>query len=81
MVIVGLHSYPRNPMLFGLLVILVGWGISLGSVSATLFSPLLLVALLLLHFKFFEEPGLWRRFGKEYEGCRHQVPLILLSGG
>jgi len=64
-------------MLFGLLVLLVGWGIILGSVSATLFSPLLLVALLLLHFKFFEERGLWRRFREEYEGYRHQVPLIL----
>lgn len=77
LVIVGPYSYTRNPMLFGLLVLLVGWGIILGSVSATLFSPLILVALLLLHFKFFEEPGLWRRFGEDYEGYRHQVPLIL----
>lgn len=77
LVIVGPYTYTRNPMLFGLLLLLVGWGVILGSVSATLFSPLLLVALLLLHFKFFEEPGLWRRFGEEYEGYRHQVPLIL----
>jgi len=77
LVIVGPYNYARNPMLFGLLLLLVGWGIILGSVSATLFSPLLLVALLLLHFKFFEESGLWRRFGEEYESYRHQVPLIL----
>lgn len=76
-VIVGPYTYTRNPMLLGLLLLLVGWGVILGSVSATLFSPLLLVALLLLHFNFFEEPGLWRRFGEEYEGYRHQVPLIL----
>ncbi|MFQ6001122.1 MAG: methyltransferase family protein [Anaerolineae bacterium] len=77
LVIVGPYSYTRNPMLFGLLLLLVGWGIILGSVSATLFLPLILVVLLLLHFKFFEEPGLWRRFGEEYEDYRHQVPLIL----
>ena len=77
LVIVGPYSYTRNPMLFGLLLLLVGWGIILGSVSAALFSPSLLVAFLLLHFKFFEEPGLLRRFGEEYEGYRHQVPLIL----
>ena len=77
LVIVGSYSYTRNPMLLGLLVLLVGWGIILGSVSATLFSPLILVVLLLLHFKFFEEPGLLRRFGEEHEGYRHQVPLIL----
>lgn len=77
LVIVGPYSYTRNPMLFGLLLLLVGWGIVLGSLSATAFSPLLLVALLLLHFKFFEEPGLQRRFGEEYEGYRHQVPPIL----
>jgi len=76
-VIVGPYTYTRNPMLLGLLLLLVGWGVILGSVSATLFSPLLLVALLLLHFNFLEEPGLWRRFGEEYEGYRHQVPLIL----
>lgn len=77
LVIVGPYSYTRNPMLLGLLVLLVGWGIILGSVSATLFSPLILVVPLLLHFKFFEEPGLLRRFGEEHEGYRHQVPLIL----
>lgn len=77
LVIVGPYSYTRNPMLLGLLVLLVGWGIILGSVSATLFSPLILVVLLLLHFKFFEEPGLLRRFGEEDEGYRHQVPPIL----
>lgn len=77
LVIVGPYSYTRNPMLLGLLVLLVGWGIILGSVSATFFSPLILVVLLLFHFKFFEEPGLLRRFGEEHEGYRHQVPLIL----
>jgi protein-S-isoprenylcysteine O-methyltransferase Ste14 len=77
LVIVGPYSYTRNPMLLGLLVLLVGWGIILGSVSATLFSPLILVVLLLLHFKFFEEPGLLSRFGEEHEGYRHQMPLIL----
>jgi len=76
-VIVGPYTYTRNPMLFGLLLLLVGWGIILGSVSATLFSPLIVVAFLLLHFKCFEEPGLLCRFGEEYEGYRHQVPLIL----
>ncbi len=77
LVTVGPYSYTRNPMLLGLLFLLAGWGIVLGSVSATLFSPLIIVVLLLLHFNFFEEPGLWRRFGEEYEGYRHQVPLIL----
>ncbi len=76
-VLVGPYSYARNPMLFGLLVLLVGWGIIQGSVSATIFSPLIVVVLLLLHFKFFEEPGLLRRFGEEYEGYCRQVPLIL----
>ncbi|MCJ7668067.1 MAG: hypothetical protein MUP04_07290 [Anaerolineae bacterium] len=76
-VIVGPYSYTRNPMLFGLLLLLMGWGIILGSVSATLFSPPLLVVLLLLHFRFFEEPGLLHRFEEEYESYRHQVPLIL----
>jgi len=77
LVIVGPYSYTRNPMLFGLLLLLVGWGIILGSISATLFTPLISLFFLLLHFKFFEEPGLWRRFGEEYEAYRRQVPLIL----
>lgn len=72
---VGPYSYTRNPMLFRLP--LVGWSITLGSVSATFFSPLILVALLLLHFNFFEELALWHRCGEEYERYRHQVPLTL----
>lgn len=77
MVIVGPYTYTRNPMLFGLLLTLVGWGIVLGSLSTTLFSPFLIIVFLLLHFKLFEEPGLLHRFGEEYEGYRHQVPLLL----
>jgi protein-S-isoprenylcysteine O-methyltransferase Ste14 len=73
LVVEGPYRYVRNPMITGVLAVLLG--------EAALFgSPALLIwcaAFLAANWAFFvlsEEPGLGRRFGDEYRDYRHNVP-------
>jgi protein-S-isoprenylcysteine O-methyltransferase Ste14 len=69
----GPYRFVRNPMYIGGVLMLLGLGLILGSVSMALFAG---VAFLLIHtfVVFAEEPGLRRRFGQEYEDYCRTVP-------
>ena len=76
LVVAGPYRHVRNPMISGVLAILVG--------EAALFAsmPLLVwfgAALLVnaIYFPLFEEPGLRKRFGAEYEAYCANVPRWL----
>jgi protein-S-isoprenylcysteine O-methyltransferase Ste14 len=73
LVVVGPYRHVRNPMISGVLAILLG--------EAALFAslPLLLwfaavFTVNAVYFPLVEEPGLRRRFGEEYEVYRANVP-------
>jgi protein-S-isoprenylcysteine O-methyltransferase Ste14 len=72
----GPYRWVRNPMYVGGVAMLLGLGLRLASVAMVLFA---LVALLLIHAFVVgvEEPGLRRRFGKEYEDYCRAVPRWL----
>jgi len=69
----GPYRLIRNPMYLGYVVVLLGLGLRLSSVSMVLFA---LVAFLSVHIfvVFAEEPGLRKRFGHEYEDYCRAVP-------
>jgi protein-S-isoprenylcysteine O-methyltransferase Ste14 len=69
----GPYRVVRNPMYIGGVSMLLGWGLYLTSVAMTLFA---LVAFLIIHIFVLcaEEPGLRKRFGREYENYCHAVP-------
>jgi protein-S-isoprenylcysteine O-methyltransferase Ste14 len=76
LVVEGPYRHVRNPMISGVLAVLLG--------EATLFgSPALLIwfatffALNWVGFLVYEEPGLERRFGEEYREYRRHVPRWL----
>lgn len=76
LVIVGPYRHVRNPMITGVLAVLVGEAALFGSL------PLLgwAAAFFGLNHAFFllvEEPGLERRFGEEYRDYRRNVPRWL----
>ena len=73
LVVRGIYRYVRNPMISGVLSILLGEAALLGS------APLLawfLIALLLnlTYIPLLEEPGLARRFGEDYALYKKNVP-------
>lgn len=61
----GLYRYTRNPMYLGLLIVLTGWAVYLGNVTALLVLPLF--ALIITRWQILpEERALEQKFGDEY---------------
>lgn len=73
LIVTGPYRYVRNPMISGVVAILLGEVLMTG--SSVLFSFLLLfVALKTLYFIFDEEPTLVKRFGESYLAYKQNVP-------
>ncbi len=73
LVISGPYRYVRNPMISGVMMVLLGEALLLGSIFV--FGWLLLFFLLNhAYITLVEEPGLVKRFGREYEKYRNNVP-------
>jgi len=74
LVVQGVYRYVRNPMISGVLFMLLGETVILGS-SALLGWFLFAFVLNTVYFKLSEEPGLVKRFGQEYVTYRANVPM------
>ena len=73
LVVRGPYRYVRNPMISGVLFVLLGEAALFGSVALLLWFGLV-VAVNAVYMPLVEEPGLQRRFGEEYERYRDRVP-------
>jgi protein-S-isoprenylcysteine O-methyltransferase Ste14 len=73
LVVAGPYRHVRNPMISGVLAVLLGEAAVFASVPLLLwFAAVFLVNA--VYFPLVEEPGLRRRFGDEYEAYRANVP-------
>ena len=73
LVVRGPYRYVRNPMISGVLFVLLGEAAFFGSLALQLWFGLVLAANA-VYMPLVEEPGLERRFGEEYERYRAHVP-------
>jgi protein-S-isoprenylcysteine O-methyltransferase Ste14 len=73
LVVRGVYRYVRNPMISGVLGILLGEAICLGSIPLLYWSIAFLV-INLIYMPLVEERGLERRFGEAYAHYRRNVP-------
>ena len=79
LVISGLYRYVRNPMILGVLLVLGGESILFRSYRIAIW---LVVFFIInhLYFSLFEEPGLIKRFGREYveykKNVRRWIPRL-----
>jgi protein-S-isoprenylcysteine O-methyltransferase Ste14 len=76
LVVRGPYRHVRNPMISGVLGILLGEALVFGSVSLLLWFAAVL-AVNAVYFPLVEEPGLERRFGADYRAYRGNVPRWL----
>jgi protein-S-isoprenylcysteine O-methyltransferase Ste14 len=76
LVVRGPYRYVRNPMISGVLFILLGEAALLGSVSLLIWFAAVF-AVNAVYLPLLEEPGLSRRFGDDYERYRAHVPRWL----
>ena len=72
----GFYRYTCNPMIFGTLCLLVGFGCVAQSVTAAVLFPSILLAVLYGWVKNREEPALEERFGQEYVEYRRATPFL-----
>jgi protein-S-isoprenylcysteine O-methyltransferase Ste14 len=73
LVVVGPYRHVRNPMITGVLSVLLGEGLVLGS-AAILICAAVFFVVNAIYMPLVEEPWLARRFGEEYAAYRRNVP-------
>ena len=76
LVTTGPYAYSRNPMVLGLLFLLLGVALLEGSISGLVMVPALGI-MFAVYIVFFEEKGLKKRFGADYEKYKNNVPMII----
>jgi len=76
LVVVGPYAYVRNPMISGVLLILVGEALGLRSLPHLEWAGIFFV-MNALYIPLIEESGLRARFGAEYEEYARAVPRLI----
>ena len=76
MIVTGPYAYVRNPMITGVVLILISEALMLGSLAIGIWAVVFLV-INMFYFPLSEEPGLRKRFGKEYEEYCQNVPRYI----
>ena len=73
LVVEGPYAHVRNPMITGVLSVLVGEALVLGSTAIAIWAAVFAV-INHVFFLVYEEPSVERRFGDEYRRYKEQVP-------
>ena len=76
MVITGPYAYVRNPMITGIVLMLLGEALMFASWAIGIWTVVFLI-INMIYFVLSEEPGLRKRFGKEYEEYCRNVPRYI----
>lgn len=76
LIISGPYAYVRNPMITGVVLILAGETLLLASPAIGIWAVIFLV-INMFYFPLSEEPGLRKRFGKDYELYCKNVPRYI----
>ena len=76
LVIKGLYRYVRNPMIMGVLVVLLGEALTLSSKNIVIWAGEFFI-INVIYFIIYEEPNLEKRFGEEYREYKKHVSMWL----
>ena len=78
LIIGGVYGYVRNPMIMGVLIVLIGESISILSLNILIWA-LSFFIINIIYFVAYEEPNLEARFGDEYREYKNNVPRWIPS--
>lgn len=73
LVIRGMYGHVRNPMIIGVLIVLIGESIAILSLNIFIWTVIFFI-INNLYFVIYEEPNLEKRFGDEYQEYKKNVP-------
>ena len=74
LIIRGPYKYCRNPMISGVFFVLLGETLVLNSINILIIAVVFFI-INTIYFIVKEEPDLYKRFGKEYEEYKKNVPM------
>ena len=77
LIITGLNSRMRNPMLLGWFLMLFGVGILLNSISLIFIFTPIFILLNILYIKTIEEKEMEKKFGEQYLKYKESVPMFI----
>ena len=72
LVIAGMYRYVRNPMIMGVLTVLIGESIAIMSMQILIWAGIFFL-INTTYFVLYEEPDLERKFGDQYRGYKRNV--------
>jgi protein-S-isoprenylcysteine O-methyltransferase Ste14 len=73
----GVYAYTRNPILLGYMLLPLGMGLLFRSLGMAIAIPALVLVIMIIRIKKWEEPDLEKRFGKAYLKYKRQTPFLL----
>jgi protein-S-isoprenylcysteine O-methyltransferase Ste14 len=76
LVVTGIYRYVRNPMISGVIALLLGEAVLFGS-AVVLAWALIVITVNMVYMPLVEEPGLRQRFGADYDEYARNVPRWL----
>ena len=76
LIVTGSYAYVRNPMITGVVLILASEALILSSLAIGIWAVVFLI-INMFYFPLSEEPGLRKRFGKEYDEYCKNVPRYI----
>ena len=77
LIITGLYSWIRNPMLLGWIIMLFGVGVLLNSFSLIVIFTPLFIMINILYLKTIEEKEMEKKFGEQYLKYKERVPMFI----
>lgn len=77
----GPYAHTRNPMLTGVFLLFLGFGVLFGSVFLLFVFTPLFILVNVWELKSIEEPELEKRLGKDYVAYREKTPMFLPGFG
>ena len=76
LIIRGLYAYVRNPMILGVLTVLIGESLAIMSLRIIIWAVIFFI-MNNIYFILYEEPNLEKKFGDEYREYKNNVPRWL----
>jgi len=73
LIIGGIYGYVRNPMIIGVIIVLIGESIAVESLNILIWTGMFFL-INNIYFILYEEPNLEKRFGNEYREYKKNVP-------
>jgi protein-S-isoprenylcysteine O-methyltransferase Ste14 len=73
----GVYASCRNPMSLGYSMLPVGMGLTCRSLGMAFLIPVVILTVLVLYLKLWEEPNLEMRFGEAYRAYKRKTPFLI----